>query len=85
MKYIPNIIIGGGIAGLYIGYQLLKKGEEFIIFEASDYLGGRVYTQHYKSEVLELGASIFHSKQKNIMSLIRDYKLEKNLIELKLF
>ena len=75
-----RIIIGSGISGLYIGYQLLEKGiKDFIILEKSNRIGGRILTK----DNLELGASIFHSKQNNIMRLIYKLGLDKKLLELK--
>ena len=75
-----RIIIGSGISGLYIGYQLLEKGiKDFIILEKSNRIGGRILTK----DNLELGASIFHSKQNNIMRLIHKLGLDKKLMELK--
>lgn len=75
-----NVIIGGGISGLYIGYQLLKKGEtDFLILEKGSRIGGRILTK----DTLELGASIFHSRQKNIMNLIHNLGLDNKLLELK--
>ena len=75
-----NVIIGAGISGLYIGLQLLEKGEnDFIILEKGSRIGGRILTK----DNLELGASIFHSKQKNIMKLIHKLGLDKKLFELK--
>jgi hypothetical protein len=42
---MKHVIIGGGIAGLYIGYQLYKKGEDFIILEKNpDINRGRLYS-----------------------------------------
>ena len=75
-----RIIIGSGISGLYIGYQLLEKGiKDFVILEKSNRSGGRILTK----DNLELGASIFHSKQNNIMRLIHKLGLDKKLMELK--
>ena len=39
------IIIGAGIAGIAAGNQLMKEGfSNFKIFEASDRIGGRIWT-----------------------------------------
>ncbi|MBL7872288.1 MAG: FAD-dependent oxidoreductase [Cyclobacteriaceae bacterium] len=40
------IIGGGGIGGLCTGYELMKKGHEVIILEASGRHGGHVFTVH---------------------------------------
>jgi monoamine oxidase len=39
-------IIGAGIAGLNAAYQLQKKGIKATVYEASDRIGGRMYTLH---------------------------------------
>jgi monoamine oxidase len=38
------IIVGGGIAGLVAGFELLRQGHEPLILEAQHRVGGRVYT-----------------------------------------
>ncbi len=40
------IVAGGGIAGLCCGYELMKKGHEVIVLEASGRHGGHVFTVH---------------------------------------
>ena len=35
-------IIGAGVAGLYAGYLLEQKNVKYVIFEASDVIGGRI-------------------------------------------
>ena len=42
------IIIGGGISGLNVGIKLLDKYEDVVIYEKSNYLGGRIYTMNHK-------------------------------------
>ena len=48
-------IIGGGIAGLYCLYRLLRdsnyKNRNIKLFEASDHLGGRIETWSLMREV----------------------------------
>src|SRR5882724_6365500 len=42
-----KIIIGGaGIGGMCCGYELMKKGHEVVLLEASGRHGGHVYTAH---------------------------------------
>jgi monoamine oxidase len=40
------IVAGAGIAGLCCGYELMKKGHEVIVLEASGRHGGHVFTVH---------------------------------------
>lgn len=44
------VIIGAGCAGLSAGYQLHKKGIEFVLLEASGHLGGRTGAEHFDPE-----------------------------------
>ena len=38
------VIIGGGVAGLAAGYELVKSNHEVVIIEAGPILGGQVRT-----------------------------------------
>jgi monoamine oxidase len=38
------IVAGGGIAGLCCGYELMRRGHDVTLLEASDRTGGHVYT-----------------------------------------
>ena len=40
-------IIGGGIGGLYAALMLQDAGIPYEILEASDRLGGRLFTRHF--------------------------------------
>ena len=90
MSYVENIIIGGGIAGLYQGYKLFKKNKKFIILEKSSPISkneiheiGRLYSIKKDENIIELGASVIHSNQKKIIELIKELKLEDDLEKIK--
>jgi len=77
------VIIGGGISGLYLGYQLLKRKKEFIILEKSPVIGGKVKTQYIDdTNYMESGASIFHKQQLSLINLLDELELSDNIIEL---
>jgi len=50
------IIIGAGIAGLYLGYKLQKEKKDFIILEKDMMCGGRVRVDTFEGESVVLGA-----------------------------
>ena len=77
------IIIGGGIAGLNSAYKLIKKNPTLkILILEKNRLGGRIDTYHNKYYQVEEGASRFHEKQKNIITLIRELGLGEHIIKI---
>lgn len=75
------VIIGGGVAGLYAAYKLIQKSSNYNItlLEASDRIGGRVYTIRNKSLIYEGGAARFSNSHKNLTKLIKELNLEHTL------
>ena len=55
------VILGGGVSGLTLGYELAKKGNKVTIFEAKDFTGGLAATIKYKSFPIDFGPHVFHS------------------------
>lgn len=51
------IIVGAGAAGLMAAKTLLEKGQEVVLLEARDRVGGRVHTNRDWGFPLELGAN----------------------------
>ena len=43
-------IVGAGISGLYTGLLLHREGHQVTIFEASNRVGGRIYTHRFTSQ-----------------------------------
>jgi len=72
------IILGGGIAGIYTTYKLLKKNKNLsiLLLESSKNFGGRVYTGKYG---LEAGAGRFSNKHVHLMQLIKELRLENKI------
>lgn len=64
-------IIGAGVTGLSVGWQLAQKGANVQIFEASDYIGGMATTFVHEDFVLDLGPHKFFSIMDDRMNLAR--------------
>lgn len=83
---MKHLIIGGGIAGLHIALQLLDKKEtDFLILEKSGYNESKIFSikDTVKKKdgttediLIELGPSVFHDKQVELMKLIKRLNLE---------
>jgi len=69
-------IIGGGIAGLYTAWRLVKSGKQFTvtIFECAERLGGRIYSQYLPPLPFraELGAMRFHPLTHHLLRALVD-------------
>ena len=68
-----TIVVGAGIAGLWIAEQLAKLGDEVTVLEKADYLGGRVLTSDLGYEI---GAGRVATSHKRVLQLIRRFGLE---------
>jgi protoporphyrinogen oxidase len=55
-------ILGGGPAGLAVGYYAKKAGFPFTIFEAGERLGGNCVTLRYRDFLYDSGAHRLHDK-----------------------
>lgn len=75
----PSVaIIGGGIAGLHAGYLFKKAGLNFTLFEASNRLGGRIYTainDFGENLTTELGGEFIDSNHLDMINLTKEFGL----------
>ncbi|HEX4877432.1 MAG TPA: NAD(P)/FAD-dependent oxidoreductase [Chitinophagaceae bacterium] len=81
--FIPRppkvVIIGAGFAGLSAAYYLYKKKIDFVILEARNRIGGRVFS-HVMDEkenlVIELGAEWVGNSHERMQNLCNEFGLE---------
>ena len=73
------IIIGAGIAGLSVGFELYKNNIDFQILEATNKVGGNIETLKIGDYLVETGPHTFSSSGKEIMGLVRDLGIEDTL------
>ncbi len=67
MEKVKHItILGGGPAGLAVGYYAKKAGIAFTIYEASDRIGGNAITIQHEPFRFDSGAHRFHDKDEEI-------------------
>jgi monoamine oxidase len=72
------IIIGAGLSGLTLAYELSKKGINALILEASPRLGGRIETiTGVNGTPLELGATWFSNIHGKLCSLVDELDIER--------
>lgn len=77
-----TIIVGGGIAGLYRAYCLLRRNPntKLLLVEKQPYLGGRIYTYKDETMTVETGAGRFSNHHKRLWKLIHDLGLGDKIV-----
>ena len=67
-----TIVVGAGIAGLWIALRLALTGERVTVLESYGIPGGRIHTSKYG---YELGAGRIHRTHRRMRALMRSYHL----------
>jgi monoamine oxidase len=76
------IVIGAGLAGLSAAYRAIQNGWEVDVLEASEKLGGRVFTGRHHREgrkplVYELGGEWIGKDHKRVKALCNQFHLQR--------
>ena len=67
------IIIGAGIAGIAAARELKKRGKSYVILEARNRVGGRIYTDNSLGQPYDAGAFYIHWAEKNpLLQIAKD-------------
>lgn len=61
-----HYILGAGVSGLTLAYELLKRGQEVILIEKSSQVGGLAKTIQWNGVEVDLGPHIYHTPDKDI-------------------
>ncbi len=71
------VIIGAGIAGLACAQRLQQAGTDFIVLEAADRIGGRIWTDRTigGTRPFEIGALMIHGKRVMTHEWLREFGL----------
>ena len=70
---MPSVtIIGAGVAGLTIGYQLARRNYAVTVVEKNDVVGGLARTFHYGDFHFDVGPHRFHTENPRVAAFIRE-------------
>lgn len=69
-------IVGAGVAGLTIGYQLSRRGYQVTVVERNGVVGGLGRTFHYGDFHFDVGPHRFHTENPRVAAFIREILLE---------
>ena len=74
MKKYDYLIVGAGLYGAVMAYELGKKGKSCLVIDKRDHIAGNIYCEDVEGiHVHKYGAHIFHTSDKKI-----NYNEEKN-------
>ncbi|MBX7220436.1 MAG: FAD-dependent oxidoreductase [Blastocatellia bacterium] len=65
-------IVGGGIAGLAVAYELSKQGIVCELFEKARVVGGRLTTRYHHGSAIDLGAQFFTVRTPEFETCLRE-------------
>lgn len=73
------VVLGGGIAGLYAAYEVVKQHKEVhvTVLEKADYWGGRIHTLRFDGAVMDVGAGRFSNNHKLLIQLLDELGFDK--------
>lgn len=75
------VIVGGGITGLAAAWELQQQGVEYTLLEASDRLGGKIFTERTEDGfVIEAAADSFMTQKPWAWQLCREIGLSDRMI-----
>ncbi|MBV2155286.1 NAD(P)/FAD-dependent oxidoreductase [Kitasatospora sp. SUK 42] len=70
-----TVIIGAGFAGITAARELKAKGQQVLVLEARDRIGGRTWTDTFAGQQIELGGTWVAPGQPNMMRELARYKI----------
>jgi oxygen-dependent protoporphyrinogen oxidase len=74
-------VIGAGLAGLSVAYQRSRAGDHVTIFEASERLGGQLYTERAGEFLIEHGAEGFVAGSDAVAALARSLGIADQILD----
>jgi oxygen-dependent protoporphyrinogen oxidase len=80
-KAYDLIVVGAGISGLSLAYQVAQKGKQVLVLEGDHRIGGCLNTHyHDKNDFwVEMGAHTFYASYTNLIGLIQSSGLETSI------
>ncbi|MCC6623363.1 MAG: FAD-dependent oxidoreductase, partial [Deltaproteobacteria bacterium] len=76
METRDTIIIGGGLSGLAAARRLDHAGQDVLVLEARERVGGRVLTSREGPFAIDLGGQWIGPTQERVLALVRELGLE---------
>ena len=74
MKKYDYLIVGAGLYGSIIAYEMNKKGKKCLVIDKRNHIGGNIYCENIQGiNVHKYGAHIFHTSNKEVWEYINKF------------
>ena len=81
MKKYDYLIVGAGLYGAVMAYELGKKGKKCLVIDRRDHIAGNIYCEEIEGiHVHKYGAHIFHTSDKKIWEYMNQFTEFNNYI-----
>ncbi|PZQ87404.1 MAG: hypothetical protein DI534_14405 [Leifsonia xyli] len=77
---IRRIVVGGGIAGLIVARERVLAGDDVVLLEERDRLGGQIARHSVAGIDLDAGAEAYATRGEDIPALLRTLKLDGDVV-----
>ena len=71
-----TIVIGAGVTGLTAALRLTEAGQDVLVFEARDRVGGRLRTERHGDTDFEIGGQWISPDQSALKAMIEELGLD---------
>lgn len=75
------IVVGAGIAGLTAAYRLQQAGHRVEVYEARDYVGGRMSSTAWEGFTINPGAQFFTGVDSYLIQMAHDLGLDEEIVK----
>ena len=76
MSKYDTIVVGAGVTGLTAAWRLVEAGQDVLVLEARDRVGGRLRTEHHGDAKFEIGGQWVSPDQEALIALLAELGLE---------
>ena len=80
MRHVRYAIIGGGISGASLLHALASRGEDVLLFEQENRLGGVIGSEMFDQALIERGPNTLQTGTPELEALIRELDLTDQII-----
>lgn len=80
MRTLDTVVVGGGVSGLIYARERAMRGDTVVLLEASDHVGGAVWSHTLEGIEANTGAEAFAIGGGNMLSLVKDLGLEEQIV-----